>query len=308
MIDDDAYLAQLQRIFDANDPGNGIDRFTGYGSEWRVSGLRVVANEDGFDDVDVDIEVNGSGADGPLQVRSQVLFDRQWRSDAGYEDPAVFAPYLVRELDGRIYGLVRDRDSDVAGTLPPAIDGATRDEWWAALLDDLSGEAVVAREVGPGTIEVEQLDEPTTWVHVTSDQWARYVSEHGWDQATEDLATTRSALWEEHTVLFRGRLWCSIRAELPPISQEQDERSKGIPPEEGRMAGGYWVAVDGRGQEHRFPEMLEDEPGGFAGVVRRQFDRLRRRCTDCRTTPGSWSPSCSATCAARSGRSRSRRA
>jgi hypothetical protein len=277
VIDDDAYLAQLQRILDANDAADGIDRFDGYGSDWRVAGLRVVANEeDGFDDVEVDVEVGGAGADGPLQVRSQVLFDRQWRSDAGYDDPAVFARYLVRELDGRIYGLCRDHDSDVVRTVDPPIDDTTRDEWWAALLGDLSGEDVVAREVGPGTIEIEQLDEPTTWVHVTRDQWARYVAEHGWDQATQDLEATRSALWEEHTVLFRGRLCCSIRAELPPITQEEDDRSQGIPPDDGSMAGGYWVAVDARGQEHRFPEMPEEVPDGFGGVVRRLFDRLRR--------------------------------
>jgi hypothetical protein len=166
--------------------------------------------------------------------------------------------------------------TDVVRTVDPPIDDTTRDEWWAALLGDLSGEDVVAREVGPGTIEIEQLDEPTTWVHVTRDQWARYVAEHGWDQATQDLEATRSALWEEHTVLFRGRLCCSIRAELPPITQEEDDRSQGIPPDDGSMAGGYWVAVDARGQEHRFPEMPEEVPDGFGGVVRRLFDRLRR--------------------------------
>lgn len=65
-MNDDDFIRELQAIFDANDPADGIDRHAGFGSEVRITGLRRV------DDGDFpELEVRGSDDELPRFYKSE---------------------------------------------------------------------------------------------------------------------------------------------------------------------------------------------------------------------------------------------
>lgn len=199
-MNDDELVAGLQRLFDADDPSDGIDRSDGYGEDYRFTALQVVTAPDGFDDLDVTVEV------GQRTVTARLLFDREWRQESGLDEVGAYAAYVVAKWRQ----LLVDADDH-----PSILRQGGPDAAW----DELS--AWLARRWGPVTEIDDGLrlvdDGEEVTVHVTREQWATFAATrpdpHG------ELDEMIGSRWddEHHVVHFRGGFHRSIRAELPPV-------------------------------------------------------------------------------------------
>lgn len=223
MSDDELLVQQVQAVLDANDPSDGIDRHDGYGRDYRLTDLRLVRSDDGFDDLEVTVR----HADG-VQVR-RMLFDRAWRESSGLEDAVSCAAYVAARW-------MVSRSGQVSDPRPLRQATAGTDELWRALEDALARGYAGVNRVGHGRLEVvEEVGEIVT-IHVTPQQWRRYVDdcegtaeqdfgEDAWRAgdglviALDSLDELLGSRWddEEHVVLFRGDLHASVRPELPPV-------------------------------------------------------------------------------------------
>ncbi|MET0822591.1 MAG: hypothetical protein ABWY58_16640 [Aeromicrobium sp.] len=202
---DDEMLAELQAILDADAEADdeGRDR--------RVTSMGVVQGEDGFDDLEVTLVVDGT------TVVSRLLFDRAWREDSGLTDPTSYAAFVKARWQAGVTSL-----GDVMDDAGPAAQGGlgsqSQDELWQALERALWVEAAGVNRVGHGTWEVVAGDGDPFTVHVTPPQWRRMASGRE-DDALDQLDDVIGSRWddEEHIVSFRGAFHPSVRAELPPL-------------------------------------------------------------------------------------------
>ena len=197
---DDELLAELQTILDADLEADdeGRDR--------RVTSMGVVQADDGFDDLEVTLVVDGR------TVVSRLLFDRDWREESGLSDPSAYAAFVGARWQTGVVTPADDAQR-AAGS-----SGASQDELWQALERALWVEAAGVNRVGHGAWEVVAKDGDPFTVHVTPAQWRRVAS--GRDQeALDQLDHVIVSRWddEEHIVLFRGAFHSSVRAELPPL-------------------------------------------------------------------------------------------
>ena len=96
-MSDDAFVRDLQAIFDANDPADGIDRHDGFGTHVRITGLRQVDDGD-FRELEVSYETRI-----PMRWRWRFRGLATWtrRSVAGSRTrPMVNGAPTSRERDG----------------------------------------------------------------------------------------------------------------------------------------------------------------------------------------------------------------
>jgi hypothetical protein len=216
-------LEALQRLFDAEDPSDGIDRHDGYGRDYRITGLRLVPSDDGFDDLEVTVRYGGQ------VLTARVLFDRAWREASGLVDATSCAAYVVgtwqvaRSGEARPPAPHRQAASDTAGL-------------WRTLQQALVRDYVNVHQVSHGRVELVDEDGEVVTIHLTPQQWRDVVeeceaaaeSDSGLDarRSGDGLAIALGELdeqigsrWddEEHIVFFRGAFHSSVRAELPPL-------------------------------------------------------------------------------------------
>ncbi|KQX76289.1 hypothetical protein [Aeromicrobium sp. Root472D3] len=195
---DDELVEALRAIFAADAVADGLDRSDGYGDEYRITALRVVRGDDGFDDLLLTVE------DGHDTVTSRLLFDRAWRVASGLDDAGSYATFA----------LARWRSSIVHETVEPGprppVDVPEVEE----ALRRSYGNANLVRH---GVVEVVEDDGEIFLLHATPQQWRRFVS--GRPDAMGALEEVVGARWddEDHVVLFRGAFHSSIRPELPPL-------------------------------------------------------------------------------------------
>ncbi|MFC5678205.1 hypothetical protein [Aeromicrobium endophyticum] len=216
-------LSALQRLFDADDPSDGIDRHDGYGRDYRVVGLRVVPSDDGFDDLEVSVLYGGQA------VTARLLFDRAWREASGLVDASSCAAYIVGTWQGARSGEAR----------PPAPHRQAASDTtglWRTLQQSLVRDYVNVNQVSHGRVEVVDEDGEIVTIHLTPQQWRDFVDqceafaerdsgEDAWGAgdglaiALGELDELISSRWddEEHIMFFRGRPFQSVRPELPPL-------------------------------------------------------------------------------------------
>ena len=216
-------LEALQELFDADDPADGIDRHDGYGRDYRVTGVRLVPSDDGFDDLEVTV------AHGSEVVVSRVLFDRAWREASGLVDVRSCAAYVVDTWQHCPGGQARTGSA-------PRQAAADTVGLWRGLQEALVRDHASVNQVGHGRTELVEEDGEIVTIHLTAQQWRAFVddceaaaeSDSGEDawRAGDGLSIALGELdeligsrWddEEHIVFFRGRLWQSVRPELPPV-------------------------------------------------------------------------------------------
>lgn len=247
---DDELVAALGEIFAAETPPAGIDRSTGFGEDYRIESPRIVASDDGFDDLEVTVHFRRRLLSHRRNVVSRLLFDRAWREASDLVDPVSCAAYVV---DRWHFSVVEPEAS--GGRHRAAAERSVPDAEasWQALLERLGALYDDVRE-RDGVIEVTDTDEGVCFVHVTPDQWRSFVVEseidarhdHGEDAAASGdgpieaiglLGELIDSRWddEHHVVFFRGDLRQSIRAELPPV-RSMLLRDPALPPE------GDWYA------------------------------------------------------------------
>jgi hypothetical protein len=106
--------------------------------------------------------------------------------------------------------------------LPP------REEQWRVLLGELSAAGTV-HEVGPGRIEVRELEHPDQTLRtvvVTPEEWEQVVTEQGWVDLDIYIGGVFSPRDDDETfvVFWRGELARSVREELPPVRGRALER------------------------------------------------------------------------------------
>lgn len=202
---DAEFVAALQRIFDANDPSDGIDRSSGFGTDYRVTALRVVGSDDGFDDLEITMRI------GPQTVMSRLLFDRAWRETSGLDDVGAYAIFVAE----------RWRFSEVAITADTA-DAEPADtadaELWQFLLASLAASAASVAASRLGLIEIVDDEGDRVTMHVTPAQWRRFAAGRH-EAAFEQLDELIGSRWddEEHIVFFRGGFHHSVREQVPPV-------------------------------------------------------------------------------------------
>lgn len=269
-MSDDAFVEALQAIFDADDPSDGIDRGSGFGSTLRVTSLARVDDGD-FPELEVTYELDLPRRPRfrhvPRRATTRVLFGQEWLTASGYTSAAAYAPEVAAEVqvdavnhvDDVIEGRRRRRvDPDDAARSVPA-----EDELWQTLLTDLRSDHLSAEEVSTGVIELVATwlgGDGKAWVHVTPAQWRHLVVECevaarrdrgidassagdgpglAWFHLHEEIGSLDEG--ERHVVHFRGGFHRSIRSDLPPVR----DRSPVLPLGEGRG----WLAFgpeDGR--------------------------------------------------------------
>jgi hypothetical protein len=201
-VTDDELVDALRAIFDAE---VGVADGDDEGRDRRIVGLRVVPGDDGFDDLELTLEVDGE------TVVSRVLVDRAWRAESGLTDPDAYAMFVRARWRA---GIVASDDADHAiGRRGPG-----QDELWRGLERALRVDAAGVTRVGHGAWEVVESDGDPFTVHVTPQQWRGFAA--GREQAALDaLDDVISSRWddEEHIVFFRGSFHPSVRVELPPL-------------------------------------------------------------------------------------------
>ncbi|MET0467443.1 MAG: hypothetical protein ABWZ87_01750 [Aeromicrobium sp.] len=230
---DDELVAALQAIFDAAVPPDGIDRSNGYGDDYRIESLRIVASDDGFDDLEVTVHFRRKLLSHRRNAVARLLFDRAWREASGLTDPLSCAAHVVDRLPLSIMDSHASGDSKhraAAESSVPDVDAS-----WQALLGALREQESEVGEADDHISVSDAGDEPVL-VHVTPEQWRAYVvdcevaarEDSGEDalqagdgpaEAYFQLDELIGSRWddEQHIVFFRGRLHQSIRAELPPV-------------------------------------------------------------------------------------------
>lgn len=259
------FVAGLQAIFDANDPSDGIDRQSGFGSDVRITGLKVIGGDE-RGDLEVTFELTLSPywkfKKIPRFGTIRVPFGTQWLAASGVTTPAEYAPDIAREVEFACHSLIEQAtDSRSRRRADPAAadrDTAPADELWAQLLVDLGHDHVSARESEAGVIEViedggDGPGEPV-WIHLTPEQWRSYVvdceisarNDSGVDASSAGDGPGLARLYldetlgsrcegERHIVLFKDGFHGSIRAELPPV-RDPASRTPRTPPD------GDWYA------------------------------------------------------------------
>lgn len=251
-MSDDDFIRQLQAIFDADDPADGIDRHDGFGSYVRITGLRRVDDGD-FAELEVTYESTV-----PLRWRwrfrglppigtTRVLFDRDWREQSGFATPQRFAPRVAHEtLMAATDSAQEYRDRKRSSVTPAEVDADVpgADELWADLVAALRRDNTSAQEVSEGVIEVVESygDHATFHLHVTPAQWRSHVvaCEAGTrnDRGVDAASAGQGAAWaygdldetiasrfatETHVVYFKDEFIASIRPELPPVHGSDEE-------------------------------------------------------------------------------------
>lgn len=205
-MNDTDFVAALQQVFDANDPSDGIDRSDGFGTDHRVTALRVVASDDGFDDLEVTLRI------GRRTARSRLLFDRSWREASGLDDVSAYAVFVAE----------RWRHGLIAGPVPAAADaepiGDTEADLWQLLLASLAATAASVAASRLGMIEVVDDEGDVVTIHVTPQQWCRVAAGRR-EAALEQLHQLIGARWddEDQVVVFRGAFHHSVREQVPPV-------------------------------------------------------------------------------------------
>lgn len=196
---DDELVDALGAIFaaDAEDDDQGRDR--------RVTSLRVVRGDDGFDDLELTLEIDGE------TIVTRVLFDRRWREESGLDDPDAYATFVRARWQSGVVHAPTEPDA-------PLRHGPGQDELWRVLERGLLVDAAGVNRVGHGAWEVVEADGDPFTLHVTPQQWRRLASGREQDvlDALDDVIGSR---WddEEHIVFFRGAFHPSVRADLPPL-------------------------------------------------------------------------------------------
>jgi hypothetical protein len=199
-VNDADLVRAVQAIFDADDPADGLDRSDGLGEDHCIECLCVVAGEDGFDDLEVTVAVDGR------RVVSRLLFDRAWRAESGLDDPPAYAAFVVaRWRSARVDG--------ARSTGAPAPDPVTYAELEHALRRRHAG----ATRTRFGVLEGVGEDGEPFFVHVTPREWRQFAADR--PDPVGDLEERIDARWDDeaHIVFFRGDVHRSIRAELPPV-------------------------------------------------------------------------------------------
>lgn len=206
---DDEFVAALRDVFDATEPPPGVDRHDGHGRDYRITGLAVVPSDDGFDDLEVSVQV------GSQTVVSRLLFDRSWREDSGLDDVDAYAVFVARRWQ---FSQVQ-----AASGAEPAGDGEL--QLWELLRTELARNAAGLHSVRHGVEEVVDEDGDVVTIHVTPQQWRRYAAGRS-ELALEELDERIGSRWddEDHIVFFRGSFHCSVRAELPPVRSRLQPR------------------------------------------------------------------------------------
>ena len=199
---DDEMLAELQTILAADAEADDEGR------ERRVTSMGIVPGEDGFDDLEVTLVVDGR------TVVSRLLFDRAWREESGLTDPTAYAAFVEARWQAGVTSSADEQD----GAGPAALGGQSQDELWQARERALRVDAAGVNRVGHGAWEVVAKDGEPFTVHVTPPQWRRMASGRE-DDALDRLDEVIGSRWddEEHIVFFRGAFHPSVRAELPPL-------------------------------------------------------------------------------------------
>lgn len=260
------FVAGLQAIFDANDPSDGIDRQSGFGSDVRITGLKVVGGDESGE-LSVTFELNlpnyGRFKKVPRSSTTRVPFGTQWLAASGITTPGDYAAEIAREVEsaaGSLVALAVGRPRRHANPATADRDTASAEKLWAQLVDDLGRHNVSAQESAPGIIEiVEELADGVAdpvKVHVTPEQWRAYVvdceigarSDSGVDASTAGdgpglamlyLEEALGSRWddEQHIVYYKDGFHGSIRAALPPV-RDPASRAPRTPPD------GDWYAYD----------------------------------------------------------------
>lgn len=199
---DDELLAGLRTMLDADSEADdeGRDR--------RVASMAVVQADDGFDDLEITLIIDGR------TVVSRLLFDRAWREESGLNDPAAYATFVEARWQNGVISSVDPADD----ASPVGRGGPGPDEMWQKLESSLRADAAGVNQVGHGAWEVVEEDGEPFTVHVTPQQWRRIASgrEHDALGQLDDVVGSR---WddEDHIVYFRGAFHPSVRAALPPL-------------------------------------------------------------------------------------------
>ena len=245
-MSDDAFVAGLQAIFDADDPADGIDRHDGFGADLRVVSLARVHDGD-FPELEVVFEL-----DLPRRLRfrkvartgtTRVLFGEEWLVASGNDSPPAYAPVVAREVSLAAVNHVSDVIDRPRGR-PVDLDEVKRSVpaasvLWEKLVADLRPDHQSVVELEDGVVELvaEWMEgDGTTWVHVTPSQWRELVVDSevaarmdsgidasstgdgpglAWFHLHEEIGSLADD--ERHVVFFRGGFHRSVRAELPPV-------------------------------------------------------------------------------------------
>ena len=199
---DDEMLAELRTIFDAEAEADDEGRHR------RVTSMDVVRGDDGFDDLEVTLVVDGT------TVVSRLLFDRAWREESGLTDPRAYATFVDARWQAGVVPAVTEHDV----ARPAGRRASRQDDLWQALERALQVDAAGVNRVGPAAWEVVDRDGDPFTVHVTQQQW-RGAAAGREQEALDQLDDVIGSRWddEEHIVFFRGAFHPSVRAELPPL-------------------------------------------------------------------------------------------
>jgi len=202
-MNDDDFVAALRAFFDADDPYDGIDRSDGYNDDYRFGPIAVVRGDDGFDDLQVLVE-----DDGTIRV-ARLLFDRAWRETSGLDEVGAYAAYVVARWRSSVLD-----DRVGAGPGSPGSRSGGVGGLEARLLDTYGN----VNEIASGVVEVIDESGDLFFVHVTEQQW-RGLDHAAGSTAFDDLEQLIDSRWddEDHIVFFRGSFHRSVRAELPPV-------------------------------------------------------------------------------------------
>jgi hypothetical protein len=196
-------LLALQAVLDARADADheGRDR--------RVTSMRVVPADDGFDDLEITLDLDGE------TVVSRLLFDRAWREESGLSDPSAYATFVEARWRA---GVVTPLEGEADGAVPNGRPGPGQDALWHVLERALRVDAAGVNRVGHGAWEVVESDGDPFTVHITPQQWRRAASGRE-QEALDQLDDVIGSRWddEEHIVFFRGAFHPSVRAELPPL-------------------------------------------------------------------------------------------
>lgn len=200
-----------------------------------ISDIRLIDTGD-LTELDVSLTVSRRLKRKSISTNLRVLADESWRRLSELESPEDYARYVRAQI-------VRDFE------MPPDEKDLLRAEKFreaaqrklghtslarARLLSELRSTFEDVSELDDGGILVEPDDGAWFEVHVSAAQWREYVTEV---EVRERLAGRRKVddgfelAWvefmrivkervegEDYIVFFRGRLYSSIRIELPPVA------------------------------------------------------------------------------------------